>query len=223
MRQEVLTRRGPPRRKKALTKGQARREEVIKAAARLFQEKGYHATSMQDIANEVGLRKGSLYYHVASKQDLLFQIMNLGIMGALKELEGICATDSSPTEKLRLAVQSLVSALAEQRERVVVFLQELRSLQPDQLKEIATKRKRYEALFQQILEEGTKEGVFRLPDTKIAAYGLLGMCNWIHQWYKAGGRLSPGEIGQMFTELFLQGCLVRCSDQPSGEEVSRKQ
>lgn len=195
------------KRRVALTKGEARREEVVKAAARLFREKGYHATSMQDIADLVGLRKGSLYYHVVSKEDLLFQIMDRGVSAALKDLEVICASDLLPTEKLRKAVHNLVGALADQTERVIVFLQEARSLGPEQVKSITIKRKRYEMLFRGILEEGNQQGLFQVSDTKLAAYGLLGMCNWIHRWYKESGPISPAQIGQAFSEIFLWGCL----------------
>jgi len=197
----------PFRRRAGPTKGEVRREKVIGAAALLFREKGYHATSMQDIANEVGLRKGSLYYHVSSKEDLLFQIMDRGVSSALKELEDICARDLPPMEKLRQAVNSLVGALANQAERVSIFLQELRALPPDRVKIIANKRKRYELLFRGILEEGIRQGLFQVSDAKVATYGLLGMCNWIHRWYRDGGAMSPAQIGQTFSEIFLWGCL----------------
>lgn len=195
------------KKKRSLTKGEAKRQDVMCAAARLFRDKGYHATSMQDIADAVGLQKGSLYYHVANKEDLLFQVMDRAVSAALDDLEAICSRKLPASEKLRRAIHSLVEALALQGERVSVLLRELNSLPPVQVKVITSKRKRYEMLFREILDEGNHQGVFRIEDTKIASCALLGMCNWIHQWYEPAGKLSPTEIGHMFTHLFLRGCL----------------
>ncbi len=214
-----LVKAGASEHRVSLTKGQAKREEVIKAAARLFGERGYHVTSMQDIADEVGLRKGSLYYHVTSKDDLLFQIVDNEVSASLEQLERICAKPISPAEKVREAVLSLVSAIGSDTQRITLFLQEIRTLRPEQLETITLKRKRYEVLFQDILEEGNAEGVFSVAQTKIASFGLLGMCNWIHTWYRQNGGFSTAEIGGLFADLFLWGCTGNTPKQAGGRKA----
>lgn len=186
---------------------EGKREEVIEAATRLFHEKGYHATTMEEVASQVGLRKASLYHYVGGKEDLVFQIMDRGVSTALKEMEEVYASNTSPVEKVRRVVQSLVEVVALQAERVPIFSQELRTLRIEQVEIIAYKRRRYEELLEQILEDGSRQGVFKVADSKIVGYALIGMCNWVRQWYKSGGRLSPGQIGQIFMDLALSGLL----------------
>lgn len=196
-----------PSRKAAPSKAESKREAVIEAATRLFHEKGYHATTMKEVANQVGLRKASLYHYVGSKEDLVFQIMDRGVSTALRELEEVYASNISPIEKVRRVVQGLVAVIAQQAERVPIFSQELRTLRIEQVEIIAYKRRRYEELLQQILEDGSRQGVFRVTDSKMVSYALVGMCNWVRQWYKSGGRLSPGQVGQIFVDLALSGLL----------------
>lgn len=185
----------------------SRETEILDAAARLFKEKGFHATSMRDIADAVGMQKGSLYYHIASKEELLFRISHDAINAVIARLEAIAEAPLSPTEKLRQAIENHVLTLCERLDLLSVFLRESKTLTAEQQAQILERRKRYEELFESILEEGIAAGEFRAVDVPIVASGLLGMLNWMHQWYRPDGRLSPQQIAAIFVDLTLRGLL----------------
>lgn len=183
-----------------------RAEEVYAAALRLFREKGYHATSMQDIAQAVGLYKGSLYHYIGGKEDLLAQVFERGMGSLLDDVERI-ASDTSlrPSAQLRLIVAAHVSAVAENLDALTVYLHEFRALAGDSMATVQAQRERYTRLVSDIVSRGVQLGELRTPDVGIATLGLIGMCNWICQWYRPGGRLGPAEIGNYFADLVLDG------------------
>jgi AcrR family transcriptional regulator len=183
-----------------------RAEEVYAAALRLFREKGYHATSMQDIAQAVGLYKGSLYHYIGGKEDLLAQVFERGMGSLLDDVERI-ASDTSlrPSTQLRLIVAAHVSAVAENLDALTVYLHEFRALAGDSMATVQAQRERYTRLVSDIVSRGVQLGELRTPDVGIATLGLIGMCNWICQWYRPGGRLGPAEIGNYFADLVLDG------------------
>jgi AcrR family transcriptional regulator len=198
-----------------------RAEEVYAAALRLFREKGYHATSMQDIAQAVGLYKGSLYHYIGGKEDLLAQVFERGMGSLLEEVERI-ASDTSlrPSAQLRLIVAAHVSAVAENLDALTVYLHEFRALAADSMATVQAQRERYTRLVSDIVSRGVQLGELRTPDVDIATLGLIGMCNWICQWYRPGGRLGPAEIGNYFADLVLDG--LTSSSRTSARRGSRQ-
>lgn len=182
--------------------------EIFDAAASLFKQKGFHATSMQDIADAVGMRKGSLYYHISSKEELLFRISHEAISAITKQLEELAAGSLTPTEKLRTAIEIHVQTLCARLDLMSVFLKESNTLTAEQEAQILALRRRYEEVFRGILREGIDSGEFRPVDIGAVADALLGMLNWMHQWYRPNGRLTPEEIAEVFTDLALHGILA---------------
>jgi TetR/AcrR family transcriptional regulator, cholesterol catabolism regulator len=183
-----------------------RGEQVYAAALRLFREKGYHATSMQDIAAAVGLYKGSLYHYIASKEDLLVQVFERAMGNLLDEVEQIVADGSvRPSTQLRLVVQAHVEAVCENLDALTVYLHEFRALAGDTLARVRAQRERYRELVSEIVDRGVQLGEFSTADVDLATFGLLGMCNWVAQWYRPAGRLSARQIGAHFADLVLNG------------------
>lgn len=181
-------------------------DEIIGAAAKVFQTRGYHAASMQDIADEVGLLKGSLYHHFRSKEELLYLIVKEPITRLYATVGEIVATETPAAEKLRQAVLAHLEAFHRHHPHLFVYLRETEDLK--QRFRAATKLspKQYEELWQQILKEGMKAGEFRPDlDVKVVSYALLGMLNWLYKWYDPGGRLSVREVADQFTALALGG------------------
>jgi AcrR family transcriptional regulator len=191
----------------------AKDSEIFAAAASLFKEKGFHATSMQDIADAVGMQKGSLYYHIAGKDELLFRISFAAISAVTEQLETVVTTPLSPTAKLRGAVSNHVETLCGMLDLMSVFLKESNTLTADQQARIHAYRRRYETLFQSILHEGIEAGEFRPMDTDAVAAAMLGMLNWMHQWYRPTGRLTPQEIAEVFVDFALHGILLPAANQ----------
>jgi AcrR family transcriptional regulator len=203
---------GPPR---------ERSEEVYAAALRLFTEKGYHATSMQDIAAAVGLYKGSLYHYIGSKEDLLVQVFERAMGSLLAEVERIVGDSSlRPQDQLRLVVQAHVCAVAENLDALTVYLHEFRALTGGAFDEVRMQRERYRELVSTIVARGVALGDFVAPDVGIATLGVLGMCNWLAQWYRPGGRLPASEIGAFFADLVLNG--LTSSPSPIRERARRR-
>jgi AcrR family transcriptional regulator len=182
---------------------------VYAAALRLFTEKGYHATSMQDIAAAVGLYKGSLYHYIGSKEDLLARVFERGTGSLLDEVEAIVADSSlAASRQLRLILRAHVVAVANNREALTVYLHEFRALAGGALGSVRQQRDRYRHLVESVVERGVSSGEFGATDVAIATLGVLGMCNWIVQWYQPGGRLGPHQIADQFAELLLRGLYV---------------
>jgi AcrR family transcriptional regulator len=199
-----------------------RGEEVYAAALRLFREKGYHATSMQDIAAAVGLYKGSLYHYIGGKQDLLVQVFERAMSELIADVERIAAdTSLRPSAQVRLIVAAHVEAVSCNLDALTVYLHEWRALAGDALSTVQAQRERYTVLVSEVLGRGVKLGEFDTPDVRIATLGLLGMCNWLCQWYRPGGRLGADEIAGHFADLVLDGLSASSSRVPA-RRVSRR-
>ncbi len=198
-----------------------RAEQVYAAALRLFREKGYHATSMQDIAVAVGLYKGSLYHYIGGKQDLLLQVFDRATGKLVADVEAIAADSSlPPSAQLRLVVGAHVSAVSTNMDALTVYLHEWRALAGDALASVQAQSERYTLLVSEIVGRGVTLGEFETSDVRIATLGLLGMCNWLCQWYHPDGRLGPAEIAGHFADLVLDG--LTSSNRGPARRASRR-
>jgi len=184
-----------------------REEEILRQAAKVFKEKGYHGASVQDIADAVGMQKGSLYYHIEGKEDLLFRVMDRGMGTVLAPLEAVARLQAPPAARLRLAVENHVRLLTENLDPLTVVLQDHRAVLGARRKPYLSRRKRFEELLRQIIAGGVAEGAFRPVDPRLATLAILGMCNWLVVWYRPDGRLSPDEIAAAFADLALHSLL----------------
>lgn len=182
-----------------------RRDQILRAAGRLFSQRGYHGTSMRDLAAALGLTQGSLYNHWASKEELLFAIIDRISDEFLQTLEPIARGGLSPTEKLRAAARAHVRIIVENLDTATVFLHEWKFLGAEYKERIREKRDRYERLFRRILEEGVERGEFRPVDVKLASLLYLSALNWIYQWYSPRGEWTAEEIADRYFELWLRG------------------
>jgi AcrR family transcriptional regulator len=179
---------------------------IVAAAADLFARKGFGATSLDDIAAVLGVTKGAFYYHVRNKEEILRLIYLMVLTASEEPLRKIVEADLPPAEKLRLAVEHHATVAADRSPAMTVFYREHPHLTGPFAKEISLRKKAYERYFEQIIEEGQAAGVFDAGiDPKIAAFGLLGMCNWLSQWYKAEGQYTPRQIADMFMRMIGKG------------------
>jgi AcrR family transcriptional regulator len=187
-------------------------DEIIAAAARVFRTKGYHAATVQDIADEVGILKGSLYHHLASKEDLLYLTVKEPIARMYQTMGEIVAIDLPAPEKLRRAILAHVEAFDQHYPHLFVYLREREEMKRRFRELIKLSPKQYERFWQQILREGIKSGEFRADlDVQVVSYGLLGMLNWLYQWYRPQGRLSVREVAEQFTAIALSGLAAPAS------------
>lgn len=184
------------------------RKEILRAAAQIFQEKGYHASSMQDIAEAVELKKGSLYHHVKSKQEILLALLDEALEMIIDRLDQINSQDLPPDLKLRQAMRSYLTFLADNRSIASVLLLEYRSLEPELKKLHIPRRDQVDRIWQEIITEGISLGVFQTAQPALITKALVGVLNWTITWYREDGALSPTEIADHFSDLFLQGLLT---------------
>lgn len=182
---------------------------------RVFRERGYHAASMQEIADAVGMQKGSLYYYISGKQELLFMILERAIDTITARIDSIYRSGLPPREKLWQAIVSHVEVVSQRMDMLTILLRERHALTQSQQAVIDEKSNNYERLFQKILSEGVRSGDFRPMDTKIVSFGILGMCNWLYTWYKPQGRLGPREIGEIFAGMVFDGVVAGGSERPA--------
>lgn len=185
------------------------RDDILDAAALIFREKGYHATSMRDIAQAVELQKGSLYHHVSSKQEILLALLDRALDLIIIEMEEVAALDLPPAAKLRQAMQTYLTFLTEHLSLSSVLLLEHRSLEPEYHQAHIPRRDQVEAIWRSMIENGIKEGVFHTVDPAHTTRGLLGILNWTVTWYRPDGPLEPVEIAEQYADFVLSGLLKR--------------
>jgi AcrR family transcriptional regulator len=172
----------------------------------LFAQKGFGATSLEDIADVLGATKGALYYHVKNKEEILRLIYMMVLTVSEEPLRRIVEADTSPQEKLRRAIEHQTTVAADRSPAMTVFFREQHHLTGPFAKEILLRKKVYERYFAHIIEEGQQAGVFKVDiDAKMVAFGLLGMCNSLSQWYHAAGSYTPQSIAAMFEDVFATG------------------
>ena len=181
----------------------ARRNELTRQAARLFAAKGYHGTSIGDLADAIGVQKGSLYAHIASKQDLLHATMREGAAafhGALDTID-----DALPTmEKIRLALRGHLRVVAEQLDVATVFVREWRYLEGERRDEILAERRRYEERWRALFREGRELGELRTDlDDASAALLALSAVNWAYTWLIPGR--DTDDLADRFHALLIDG------------------
>ncbi len=194
-------------------KATANREaDILGAAARIFRQKGYHGTSVQDIADAVGLLKGSLYHYIRSKEQLLARLFEGALEDTVRELEAIARRDAPAGERLADMVRAYVRAVTTNLDAVGLYLREWRSLPAREVGRLAARRRAMRSLFREVLVEGAERGEFAPGDADVAAFAILGMCNWVYEWYTPDGRLSAIALGDELADRALGA--VRAASAP---------
>jgi AcrR family transcriptional regulator len=184
-------------------------QAIIAGAAELFAERGFGATSLDDIAEKLGAGKASLYYHVKNKEEILRLIFLTVLTASEEPLRHIAEAELPPREKLGRAIEHQTAVAADRSPAMIVFYREQFHLTGPFAKEIILRKKNYERYFEQIIAEGQASGVFQPDaDPKIITFGLLGMCNWLSQWYRPNGQYSPQRIAALFVNLVEKGLLL---------------
>src|SRR4051794_11368852 len=180
-------------------------EAIRKAGLRLIFEQGYAAMSLRDLAAEVGIQVGSLYNHISTKQELLFDLVQDHVNALLRELDQALEGKQGPEPKLRAFVAFHVSYHMIRKRETFIANSELRSLEPKNYEAIVALRSAYEARLARILSEGVSEGVFEVVDIRVATFAILAQLTGICSWYRPGGRLTKDAIIAAHEKLVLSG------------------
>jgi TetR/AcrR family transcriptional regulator, cholesterol catabolism regulator len=183
------------------------RQEILRTAARLFQQRGYDATSMNDVASALKLSKGGLYHHFQSKDEILFEIMNHAMDITEERVVAQARKISDPEERLRTLIRLHIEVVLSPRDReITVMLHENHPLPPALRKRINTRKKDYVHFVENLIGDVQRSRQSKnTVSARAAAFALLGMINWIYQWYKPEGDLQAHNLAPQFTELVFGG------------------
>ena len=182
-----------------------RKDQILAAAEKLFQERGYLATSVRDIGAAVGVRGASLYHHMGGKEELLWTIASHAADEFFAALRPVLAQDAPAPLKLRRAIAAHIGVITRNLDAAAVYFTEWRHLQKKQREAFARRRDEYEGLFRQILTQGMREGHFAALDERFAARFVLSALNWTHTWYRPAGAMKPEEVASTIADYLMSG------------------
>lgn len=184
-------------------------EAIRKAGLKLVYEHGFEAMSLRQLAAEVGIQVGSLYNHISTKEDLLYDLIRTHMDELFLQFDAAMAAveDLGPEERLRAFVAFHVTYHIVRKREVFIGASELRSLEPNHYEEIVTLRRRYERRLVEILNQGEAAGLFRCGDAHVAAYGILSMLTGVCTWFRPHGRLSKEQVIAIYSDQVLGGLM----------------
>jgi len=182
-----------------------RKEQIHRCAARLFRERGFHGTSIRDIAEAVGLQGGSLYAHIAGKDDLLWAIANESADRFFAVLRPIVDAQQEIARKFRDAILAHVGVITDDLDAAAVYTTEWRHLEPTRRESLGARRDEYENLFRTLVRQGIHQGILAPVDESYATLFCLSTLNYVYLWYRPDGRMSSDEVAGMLANFVFDG------------------
>jgi len=181
-----------------------RREELLRASARLFRERGFDGATIRDISSAAGMHSGSPFYHFKTKQDILVAVMEQGLAEGLRRLQEAAASPTPPRRRFVRMVRAQIGTILEDgNDFIPVLLYEWRSLTETNRRRIVALNDRYDALWQPVIDELKREG--HMPgDPRLVRLLIMGAVNWTGRWFRPDGRFSLDEIAEATARLFLR-------------------
>ncbi len=190
----------------APTKKPDRRAEILRQAAAVFREKGFHGAGMREIASRLEMAPGALYYYFESKEDLLYACQDISLTRLIDEARRIVRSKAPADEKLRALIASHLDLTLDELGGSAAHV-EFHALPVGLLAEIVEKRDRYERQIRRLIRRGIQDGVFRSVDAKLTTMALLGALNWSVVWFKPEGRWSSPDLVKGFADVFVDGLM----------------
>lgn len=197
-----------------------RLDQILIAAAEVFHAKGYHATSMDDVARAANITKPGLYYYIKSKEELLFNIMMFTLDGYERRVVTPARAIADPEERLRFMITNHVLSIAENGQVLTIITEEMAGLTPANLRTIKERKRGFLNFIRATLKELQALGRLRRVDVTLAALGMQGMIMWLSYWYKPNGPVSKEEAAAQYGEILLNGLLL---PKPEAKTGTRKQ
>jgi len=189
----------------ATTSTDTRKEQIYRAASTLFSERGYRATSVRDIARELDLQGGSLYAHISSKEDVLWEIIARVAESFYAAVQPIAESDVPAPERLRAMIHAHVGVVVNELARAAVFFQDWRHLSEPRKSAVLALRDGYEAFFRVTIADGVANGELAARDSRLASTFVLTALNGIPDWFRADGERTAEEIAGELADLVLDG------------------
>jgi len=177
---------------------------IIQAATNQFFERGYHGTTIKELAAEAGIRSATLYYHFPNKEEILVAIMRSTLTALAEVVEAATVTELGASDQLRAAVTTHIRFHVDHHREVFLCDAELRALSPTTRAEIVAQRDRYEEIFRGILRSGLAAGVLEVPDVELVTRSLLAACSGVAFWFRPGGTMTVSDVADTYAEIFLR-------------------
>jgi AcrR family transcriptional regulator len=191
---------------------------VIAEATAIFAEKGFHATGVAEIGDAAGIQRGALYYHIKSKNELLYEIVSAHVEELIAQAEQIFNEVSDPLTRLRRVVRSFMVTIEENRDETTLYLREMHALKAPYDEKMRTLRATYESYWSKALEQGVAEGHLRSADP-VVVKGLIGMFGYSYVWFKSLGEQPPQEIADQLLDIVLRGALTTSAGGSPGHDT----
>ncbi len=183
----------------------SRKEQILDEAAKLFHRKGFAGASVQDLADAMGVSKATLYYHIGSKERVLYEIQERFLNEGLELLEEVDGSPISATDKLIGYFTGHCQLTHRRGLEMAVAMAELDRLSTRSRKTIVAKRDRHLEFLTRTIQDGVDSGEFRPIDPRLGALCVIGMINWLHRWYQPEGSLSPEDLARFIASIVLRG------------------
>jgi TetR/AcrR family transcriptional regulator, cholesterol catabolism regulator len=198
------------------------RQLLVDSAIKLFSERGFSGTSMQDIVAGAGVTKGAFYHHFESKEDVLKLIHDQFLEAQAQEMERIQAEFSSPVDQLRETIKMSVRSVVEYREHVAIFFQERRNLTGERAQQVRARRDEVDRQIADIIRRGQESGYFdRRISVPVAVYGWVGMSAWVYTWFRPGLGMTAEDVANQLAVLVLDGLLAENGSEVDPGQASR--
>ncbi len=197
-----------------------KRDAVLREAGRAFSERGYHSTSLDDVARALGVSKGTLYNYVKDKQEILWEFHRLAAEIGEESFATAKKQGGSGAEMLRITLKHFIYGLTQELGACRVLM-EFHALRPDDRVKASKLRDAFEQAYIELIEIGIADGSLRSVEPKLAIFTFMGAINWIPRWYSPSGRLTPEYIAETMTDTLLLG-LVRTVGESNPPSPVRK-
>lgn len=185
-------------------KAAKKKEDILRSANSVISRQGFHKTTMEDIAAELLMTKGSLYYYFKNKEELLFNCHDLILSGAMELLENIYQENISSKEKMEKAIKVHLDIAIQEKEIFNLIVKPEQIFSEENIEDIVKKRDAYAGLFDKIIAQGAERGEFHLKQQKMARMIILGAANWIQVWYSEKGEFSKEEIEEIYADYLIK-------------------
>lgn len=180
--------------------------ELIEVATEVFYEKGYEAASLQDIADRIGMLKGSLYYYIQSKEELLYEVISAVHEAGLRVVKALAEEPGTPLERLENVIRGHVQHTCRNLVPTAVFLHEISALPDARRRKVLGNGHSYQGVFRHLIEESVRSGEVREDvNPRLAALSILGSTNWVYRWFRSGGQFSARLVASELAEMAIRG------------------
>ena len=181
-----------------------KKEDILRSASLVISRNGYQNATMEDIAAELLMTKGALYYYFKNKEEILYNCHDLILSAAMEQMEAIYQEELSSMEKMKKAIKTHLDIAIREKEVFNLIVKPEQLFSEDNIEEIIEKRDQYARIFDKIIAEGVKRGEFTVSDKKMARMIILGATNWVQVWYSPEGKFKKEKVEDIYAEYFLK-------------------